>query len=167
MKHRVWVVTLLLGALVFTSACGMVNTLLGGRSSGTVADLWSDVPRMDGLTKADLELPLAARLMVQTLTRGKMNFIAYTTTANSQAIMDFYTTERMAAAGWNSSDTTGCMGDTSTAEVGTMCVFGKQSGTGQAGDKREILAIVTATDGGTRQTAVFFVRIDVTEETVQ
>lgn len=162
MKHRLMVVALLVGALIFTSACGMVNTLLGGRSSGTVSELWADVPRVDGLRKADLELPMAARLMVQTVTRGKMNFIAFTTEANSQAIMDFYTTERMAANGWDSPDTTGCFGDTSTAEVGTMCVFGKQSG-----DKREILAIVTATDGGTRQTSVFFVRIDTTEEAAQ
>lgn len=162
MKHRLMIVGLMVAALVFTTACGMVNTLLGGRSSGTVNELWSDVPRMDGMTKADMDMPLAARLMVQTISQGKMNFIAYTIPGGPQAVMDFYTTERMTNAGWNSSETTGCYGDTSTAEAGTMCIFGKESD-----GKKEILAVVAATEDTTRGTAIFFVRIDATEQTSQ
>lgn len=163
MKHRLLIVGLLLGALVFTTACGMVSSLLGGRSSGTVNELWSDVPRMDGMTKAEMDMPLAARLMVQTVSQGKMNFIAYTIPSGPQAVLDYYTTARMADAGWDSPDATGCYGDASTAaEAGAMCIFGKQ------GDgTKEILAVVAATNDATQGTAIFFVRIDATEETSQ
>lgn len=159
MKHKLWILGLLIGALVFTSACGIVDTLMGGRSAGTVSDLWDDVPRMDGLTKADMEMPLAARLVIRAASQGRMNFIAFTTAATPEAVQDFYTVERMTSAGWNTSETNGCMGDTETAEVGAVCLFGKQDG-----NTNEILAIVAAKDDETGQTAVFFARIDATEE---
>lgn len=159
MKHKLWILGLLIGALVFTSACGIVDTLMGGRAAGTVSDLWDDVPRMDGLTKADMEMPLAARLAIRAVSQGRMNFIAFTTPATAQAVQEFYTVERMTEAGWNTSETNGCMGDTQTAEVGAICLFGKQSDT-----QNEILAIVAAQDEATGETAVFFARIDATEQ---
>ncbi len=159
MKHRLWILGLLIGALVFTSACGMVNTLLGGRSAGTVRELWDDVPRMDGLKKVDMEMPLAATLALRAVSQGRMNFIAFTTAASAQEVQDFYTVERMNSAGWNSSETAGCVGDAETAEAGAFCFFGKESG-----NKSEVLAIVAARDEDTGGTAVFFARIDTTAE---
>lgn len=157
MKHRWLLVGILLGALIFGSACGMVNTLLGGSTSGTVEDLWSDVPRMDGMTKADLEMPLAARLALQAVTQGKMNFIAYTTNASPQTVLDYYTAERMSGQGWNNDNNTGCFGDAEDAQAGAICVFSKTTG-----GKDEVLGIVAAKDDATGKTAIFFARIDTT-----
>ena len=104
MKHKFMVLGILVSALIFTSACGMITSLLSGTSAGTVNDLWSDVPRMDGMTKADLEFPLAARLALQAFSQGRMNFIAFTTDATPQNVLDFYTSERMAGQGWASGE---------------------------------------------------------------
>jgi hypothetical protein len=159
MKHKFWVLGLLVGALLFTCACGMVSSLLGGKSSGTVSDLWADVPRMDGMTKTDMDMPLAARLALQAVAQGRMNFIAYTTDATPQAVLDFYTQERMSGQGWESQDGTGCFGDSGSAKDGTICVFTKT-----ADSKNEILGIVAAKDSDTNKTAIFFARIDATED---
>ena len=160
MKHRWLLVGIILGTLVFGSACGMVNTLLSGRSSGTVTDLWPDVPRMDGMTKADLDMPLAARLALQAVSQGKINFVAYTTEATPQVVLDFYTAERMSEQGWSSGDGAGCFGDAETAQVGAVCVFNKTTD-----GKQEVLGIVAGKDEGTGKTAIFFARIDTTEAT--
>jgi hypothetical protein len=158
MKHRYIILALFAGALVFTTACGMVTSLFSGRSSGTVNELWADVPRMDGMEKADMEMPLAARLGLQAIMQGRMNFIAYTTDASPQAVLDFYTAERMAEQGWTTQEGTGCFGDAETAEAGTICVFTKSSDA-----KNEFLGIVAANDAETNQTAVFFARVDASE----
>jgi hypothetical protein len=159
MKHRYMVLGLLVGALIFTCACGMVSSLLGGKSAGTVSDLWADVPRMDGMTKTDMEMPLAARLAMQAFAQGRMDFIAYTTDATPQGVLDFYTTERMSGQGWDTQEGTGCFGDAETAEEGTVCIYTKT-----ADSKNEVLGIVAAKDAETGKTAIFFARVDVTEE---
>jgi hypothetical protein len=160
MKHRWLLMGIVLGALVFGSACGMVNTLMGGRSSGTVSDLWTDVPRMDGMSKADMDMPLAARLGLQAVTQGKINFIAYTTDATPQAVLDFYTAERMSSQGWSSADGAGCFGDAEDAQQGAICVYNKTTD-----GKEEVLGIISAKDDETGKTAIFFARIDTTEAT--
>jgi hypothetical protein len=160
MKKKFVVLGILVAALVFTSACGMISSLLTGRSAGTVSELWSDVPRMDGMTKADLEMPLAARLALQAMSQGRVNFIAFTTDATSQAVLDYYTTERMAGYGWDGGEQGGCFGSTGdSGEDATVCVFTKtQDG------KNEVLGIIAGHDPDTKKTAVFFGRIDTTEE---
>ncbi len=162
MKHRFMVLGLLVGALIFTSACGMVSSLLGGKSSGTVNDLWSDVPRMDGMTKTDMEMPLAARLALQAVLQGRMNFIAYTTDATPQAVLDFYSNERMTGQGWLSEGGTGCFGDAESAAKGTICVFNKTTD-----GKNEVLGIVAAKDEETSKTAIFFARVDTSEQATE
>jgi hypothetical protein len=162
MKHRYRVLGLLVGALIFTSACGMVTSLLGGRSAGTVNDLWADVPRMDGMTKTDMEMPLAARLALQAIMQGRMDFIAYTTDATPQGVLDFYTNERMSGQGWASEEGTGCFGDAESAAEGTICVFTKTTD-----GKNEILGIVAAKDAETNKTAIFFARVDASAEATE
>jgi hypothetical protein len=162
MKHKYMVLGLLVGALIFACACGMFSSLLGGKSSGTVSDLWADVPRMDGLTKTDLDMPLAARLAMQAIMQGRINYIAFTTDATPQAVLDFYTKERMAGQGWESNgDNAGCYGnnDTDTAE-GTVCLYTKS-----ADGKNEILGIIAGHDDSTNKTAIFFARVDATDTT--
>lgn len=159
MKNKFVVLGLLVGALIFTMGCGMISSLMSGTSAGSVADLWPDVPRMDGMTKADLEFPLAARLAMQAISQGRMNFIAYTTDATPQAVLDFYTTERMSGQGWESGENGGCFGnEESSNEEATVCIFTKN-----ADGKNEVLGIVAGRDPETNKTAIFFGRIDASD----
>ncbi len=156
MKNKLMVLGLLAAALVFTSACGIVSALMGGGGgAGTVSELWSDVPRIDGLTKADLDLPIAARLMIQATTQGRINFISFTTDKDPQELVEYYTVDRMTQAGWNNTDVTGCMADTGVNDVAALCLFGKGETVMQ-----ELLAIVAAINEQSGKTEVFFARID-------
>src|SRR5436190_16434323 len=86
--------------VVVVSACRMVETLTGNPTAGTVSSLWPDVPPFAGATKADLEIPLGARLAIRAAMQGKINFIAFNTTKSAQEVQDFYSKQRMQAAGW-------------------------------------------------------------------
>jgi hypothetical protein len=136
----------------------MIGSLLSGTSSGTVNDLWSDVPRMDGMTKADLEFPLAARLAMQAFSQGRMNFIAYTTDATPQSVLDFYTVERMAGQGWRTGEQGGCFEGDSSGQEATVCIYSKD-----VNGNSELLGIVAGNDPETNKTAIFFGRIDTSE----
>ncbi len=147
-------------------ACGLANGLLANAGgAGTVSDLWPDVPRMGGLTKTTLQLPMAANLLIQayfkaaaTQNQGALNYIGFVATGTPGDVTSFYTTERMQAAGWNGKSAPGCVNDTSTATpAGGLCIFTKESGSGVGA----MLAVVTVVDATTKQTQVFFARIDV------
>ena len=60
-------------------SCRFAESLAGDPKAGTVSTLWSDVPPLAGATKADLEIPLGARLAIRAVMQGKINFIAFTT----------------------------------------------------------------------------------------
>ena len=142
--------------MVVTMACGVLNTLTGG-GSGTAANLWSDVPPLDGATKAKLDLPLAARLVVQAVFQGKLEFISYTTGKTIQDVQAFYTPERMKQSGWTT-DSGGCTSGSSTdTSQGSFCFFAKKEESKETG-----LVIVSAQDEKTKQTQIFYVRIDLT-----
>ncbi len=106
-RNRILVV---LAALMLASlACGLANGLIGNTaSSGTVTDLWPDVPRMDGLTKTDLQIPLGVNLGIQAYLKAasenqaSIDYIAFVSNKNPTAVSAYYTADRMAAAGWNS-----------------------------------------------------------------
>jgi len=146
--------------LVFTVAisCRFVENLGGNSKAGTVSELWPDVPPFAGATRADLEIPLGARLLIRAMMQGKVNFIAFTTDQNAQAVQDFYTNERMKAAGWTPSDK-GCVGDTADQKSqGAVCLFKRKDGM-----KEEGLAIALVEDEKTKKTEIFYVRVDMTE----
>jgi hypothetical protein len=157
--------TLFLGAMMmFTMACGIVNSMLGlTNSAGTVSELWPDVPPLEGATKADLEMPLAFQLMIKTMTGGGVNYIAFTTTKTPDEIKGFYTAELMQANGWKAVDMEGnqsnqqsCVGDQSdAASAGAVCLFSKEDSGNET-----VLAIVIAQDAETKQSDVFYARID-------
>ncbi|CAN5648723.1 hypothetical protein BH10CHL1_BH10CHL1_30540 [soil metagenome] len=150
-------------AMFMTMGCSIVSSLLGGKTSGTVDDLWADVPRLDSLTKSNIDLPLSTRLIIKTAVSaamgkdgGDFNFIAFTTSKTPKEVMDFYTTQRMTEAGWNSTNVPGCTGDTSGATaVGSLCIFGKQ-----VGKQGTALVLVVAQDESTKQTQLFYVRFE-------
>lgn len=136
----------------------MIDTLTGNGKAGTVDSLWPDVPPFEGATKADLAIPLGARLMIRAAMQGKVNFIAFTTNKSAQAVQDFYTKERMKSEGWTANDK-GCVSDTEDKESqGAVCFFNRKDG-----GKEEGLAIVLAQDEKSKQTDIFYVRADLTE----
>jgi hypothetical protein len=160
MKRKT-IAVLLSVAMVLTLGCGALN-ILGGGSSGTVSGLWSDVPPFTGASKANLDLPLGAKIAVQAMFQGQLQFIAYTTGSSAQDVQNFYTADRMKATGWDSDSSAGCMGgatdsSSSTQGAGAFCVFGKKDNGKDTG-----LVVIVAQDDKTKQTQIFYVRIDLT-----
>jgi hypothetical protein len=146
--------------LAVAVSCRFAESLTGDPKAGTVSSLWPDVPPLAGATKADLEIPLGARLVIRTMMQGKVNFIAFTTDESPQAVQDFYSNDRMKAAGWTPGDQ-GCVGDTEDqGSHGAVCLFKRKDGT-----KQEGLAIIVALDDKTKKTQIFYARIDMTEPT--
>lgn len=153
----IFALLLLLGSVI---SCRMVESLTGGEKAGTVSSLWPDVPPFPQATKSDLAIPLGARLMLRAAMQGKINFIAFTTPKSAQEVKDFYTVDTMKSAGWTPSQK-GCLGDTEDQKnQGAVCLYQRQD----AG-KKEGLAIIVAEDEKTKQTNIFYARIDLTEPT--
>ena len=149
--------TLMLGVAI---SCKLTERLAGDKNAGTVSALWPDVPPFTGATKADLEIPLGARLMIRAMMHGKINFISFTTDKPAQEVKDFYSNNRMKAAGWTADDK-GCVGDMEDQKNhGAICVFSRKDG-----DKQEGLAIVIAQDEKLPETNIFYARIDTTNTT--
>jgi hypothetical protein len=147
-------------ALIFGMAvsCRLSERLAGDKNAGTVSQLWPDVPPLEGATKADLEIPLGVRLMIRTMAQGKVNFISFRTNKTAQEVKDFYSNDRMKAAGWLANDK-GCMGDTEdTKNHGAMCLFSRKDQ-----GKDEALAIIVAQDEKLPETNIFYARIDTTQ----
>jgi hypothetical protein len=152
--------TILIALLIVIGcdSCRMVDTLTGNSKAGTVDSLWPDVPPLAGATKTDLALPLGARLMIRAAMQGKVSFITFTTAQSAQEVQDFYSKERMKSVGWIPNDR-GCISDTENQKSqGALCLFNRQDG-----KKKEGLAIVLAQDAKSKQTDIFYARIDLTE----
>ena len=138
-------------------SCRLAERLTGDPKAGSVSTLWPDVPPLEGATKADLEIPLGARLALRAVMQGKINFIAFTTDQSAADVQAFYSKERMKAAGWTPNDK-GCIGDTEDKDNhGAICLFERKDG-----NKDEGLAIVLDQDEKAKKTEVFYARIDLT-----
>ena len=141
-------------------SCRMFETLSGNESAGTVDRLWTDVPAFKGATKVDMAIPLGARLIIRTAMDGRINFIVFTTNRSAQAVKDFYSKERMKAAGWTTGEE-GCVTDAEKKDIqGAVCFFNRKDGSREEG-----LAIVIAQDEKTGETNIFYARIDLTQNT--
>jgi hypothetical protein len=146
--------------LAVAISCRFVETLTGDPKAGTVSSLWPDVPPLAGATKADLEIPLGARLAIRAMMQGKINFIAFTTDQSAQVVQAFYSSERMKAAGWTPNEK-GCIGDSEDKDNhGAVCLFKRKDG-----KKEEGLAIVLAQNDKTKKTEIFYARIEFPEPT--
>ena len=139
-------------------SCKLGERLAGDKNAGTVSTLWADVPPFQGATKADLDIPLGARLFIRGMMRGKVNFISFKTSKTAQEVKDFYSKDRMNAAGW-ASDEKGCVGDTDDSKNhGAICLFNRKDN-----GKDEGLAIIVAQDEKLPETNIFYARIDMTK----
>ena len=138
-------------------SCKLSERLAGDKNAGTVSELWPDVPPFQGATKAEIEIPLGMRLLIRGMTQGKVNFISFRTDKPAQEVKDFYSIDRMKAAGWIANDK-GCTGDTEdTTNHGAVCLFSKKNN-----GKDEALAIIVAQDEKQPDTNIFYARVDTT-----
>ena len=171
---RIGCSTILALALPVLLACGALNTVVGGDATYKPAsELWSDVPRMDGLTPSELEdLPLPVKLLMRTLlgnlgslnaegedkTTGNIDWISFNSSGTPEDIKNFYTPELMAAQGWEQSDSSTCLSGSEQGipQVGAFCVFGKEQNGLQT-----MLAIFATRDETTKQTSAFFLRLEI------
>jgi hypothetical protein len=146
---------LLLFAVVVS--CRMAERFAGG-NSGAVTSLWPDVPPLAGARKIDLQLPFAARIVIGTMVKGKLGFIAFATDKSVQEVKDFYSRDRMATAGWTPHDQ-GCVGDNEeTKGHGIVCLFTRKDQ-----GKQEGLAIVMSQEERSKETNLIYARFDMTE----
>jgi hypothetical protein len=140
-------------------SCKLAERLGGDKNAGTVSALWPDVPPFAGATKADLEIPLGARMIIRAMSQGAVSFISFRTSKTAQEVKDFYTNARMKTAGWEPHDK-GCVGDTEDSQNhGGMCLFEKK-----AAGKDELLAIIIAQDEKQPETSIFYARVDATQQ---
>jgi hypothetical protein len=161
MRSHSSLITALFALVLVTSialSCRFAEKLTGDPGAGTVSSLWPDVPPLDGATKANLEIPLGARLAIRAFMQGKINFIAFTTNQSPADVQAFYSADRMKAAGWTPSEK-GCVGDTEDKEThGAVCLYKRKDGKQEEG-----LAIIVGQDQKTKETEIFYVRIELPE----
>jgi len=159
MKAR-FLISLSAVLVVAALGCGVLDTVVnqavgGGKPAGTVTDLWTDVPKMDGMNKVNMDLPITAQLAIKALTQGSFDFIAYTTDKSSQDVVNFYSPDRMKSAGWEAADTGSCTVSSDTSSgAGGLCMFSQTSG-----NQNNALMIVIAQDDKSKQTQLFFIRV--------
>lgn len=161
----------LVGAAALTLlSCSLLNQVAGnvvnkvaGSGFTAAGSLWSDVPKMDGLTDdPNLDVPVWAKLYVQTVLKamsggtGSVDWVAFTTEKTADDVAGYYTIERMTGQGWDSEQQTPCFSGSQegVSEAGAICLFGKTSSSPQV-----VMAIMAATDTSTKQTDVFFLRL--------
>jgi hypothetical protein len=176
MKSKKYFIGLFTLFILTSLACGMLDTVVnkatGGENMQTVASLWSDVPKMDGLEASQIDMPpfvkLAMRLVIgnmgrlnpqgQDQTTGMIDWIVFTTDKTPEDVQNFYTNDLMTANGWDKSDSPCVSGSTQgAAQVGVICAFTKTQ------DGKNIqLAILTAQDDKTKKNNVFFLRLEET-----
>jgi hypothetical protein len=174
MKKNRFGIFIVVSVLAFSSlACslsGLISGVGGSGSAGTVSDLWPDVPKMSGLTVIQQDMPLEVQLAVQAFVatasgnKGNINFIAYTTNQTPADVVAFYNNKRMTSAGWDSSDQTGCIADTSSSTPsaqGALCLFGKTN----KDNTGTLLAIIPSIDSTTNKTDIFFARVELKDIT--
>jgi hypothetical protein len=180
-KKRSPLVWVLLGCGVFLIIAGAVtaavlwwgyhkakNYVESQTGPGTMkfAELWPDVPRMDGMKQSQqIDMPLGlkvvAKKVMDTMMRGVNNgaeaghwdWTGFSMSGKTPAnVQGFYTAERMEASGWKQEG--GCMNmSANMSSQPTFCAFQRQEG-----EKTTGLLIIAANDEEHKATSIFFIR---------
>lgn len=165
-------VTAILGGVLLLAvlSCGLIDKFTGGQDMTRVNELWSDVPRMDGLASSDMELPLAVKIFMRTAlnnlwrlnktgedkTPVQGDWVVFTTGGPPADVRNFYTNERMTSFGkWEASKNSTCLDGKDKGIDGVLCVFAKV-----ADNKETQLAIIAMQDNTTNKTNVFYLRLE-------
>lgn len=162
---------ILVSSLVLAVAsCSAIKKFTGDQNLKKVGDLWSDVPRMDGLALSEAEMPMYVKVLMRTVLNnlGRLNnanedqthstgdWAVFTTAKVGDDVRNFYTNERMTNFGkWDASNKSTCLNGSEYGFSGVACVFKKSSNNRGIG-----LLIVAAQDQEKKQTTVFFVRVE-------
>ena len=175
--RKFFLVVLIAALALGVTSCRVINTLTGNdQNLNKVGDLWSDVPRMDGLASSEAELPIYVKLLMRTAlnnlyrldnqntgrTPSTGDWAVFTTSKTPQDVQNFYTNERMTSFGkWDTSKNSTCLNGSEYHFSGVACGFNKTV------NKRGIgLLIVAEQDEKKKQTNIFFVRVE-TDDTPQ
>lgn len=149
--------TISLAAIMFlTMACGMLGNLVGGDATAVTA-LWQDVPKLEGATRLDTEMPAAIKVVMNAALGGKFDFVVYKSSATPEQIKAFYSVERMQGLGW-AADSTGCNNVAAQADggadlAGGLCTFSKI----ENGKQSVLLIVLGKTESGA-ETRLFYAR---------
>lgn len=172
--RKLLVVVLLVSFVLTSASCRVIKTITGNDLNlKKVGELWSDVPRMDGLAASDAEMPLFVKVLMRTAlnnlyrlnkkdedrTPDSGDWAVFSTTKSPDDVKNFYTSDRMTSFGhWEANQNSNCVngGDRFS---GVGCVYKKTSGNHGIG-----LLIAAAQDEQKKQTNIFFVRVE-TDET--
>jgi hypothetical protein len=165
--------TIVLSAiLVFValSCSRIVKRFTGDQNLKKVGDLWSDVPRMDGLASSETEMPIYVHLLMRTVlnnlyrlnkegedkTPSTGDWAVFSTSKTPDDVRNFYNNERMTNfGGWERSKNSTCLNGNEYKFSGVACVFGKTVNNVGIG-----LLIVASQDEQKKQTNIFFVRVE-------
>jgi hypothetical protein len=172
--RKLLVITLLALLLSATSCSRIINKFTEDKNLKKVGDLWPDVPRMDGLTSSEADLPIYIHVLLRTAlnnlyrlnkegedkTPSKGDWAVFTTPKSADEVRNFYSNERMTSFGkWDASQKSTCLDGKQYGFSGVACVFGKTVNNLGNG-----LLIVASQDEQKKETTVFFVRVE-TDET--
>lgn len=134
------------------------------------AELWSDVPRIDGLETSEMEMPFAIKLVLRTAlnnlwrfnkegedkTPARGDWLVFTSDKTPADFQAFYTNDRMTSFGnWEASKKSTCLNGKESGVDGALCAFHKI-----ADGKETVMAVIAVPDEKTKKTNVFFVRIE-------
>lgn len=133
-------------------------------SMKSVAQLWSDVPRMDGMDQSqNIEMPMGLKIIARKMLDGMMrgvndgkdagqwDWAAFSINGKTpNDVQTFYTAERMSEHGWKSEG--GCT-SMPGGEDATFCAFTKQEGQKGTG-----LIMIAAEDKENQAVSIFFIR---------
>jgi len=172
MNKQNGIVVLVILCLAVIACKTIAERATGSDKMAKAGELWSDVPRMDGMQVSDLELPWAVKLLMKTAlnnlwrlnkegedkTPAEGDWIAFTVAGTPTDVQDFYTKDRMSSFGnWESDkDDKNCVGaNNDGAAKGLMCVFKKTEG-----GRDKLLAIWAGADDAKKQTTLFYLRIE-------
>ncbi|HSE32970.1 MAG TPA: hypothetical protein VLA93_15465 [Pyrinomonadaceae bacterium] len=174
MKKSVATILFLALLLSAISCRRIISKFTEDKNLKRVGDLWSDVPRMDGMTSSEAELPVYIHLLMRTAlnnlyrlnkegedkTPSTGDWAVFATPKSADDVKNFYSNERMTSfAKWDPSQKSTCLDGKQYGFSGVACFFMKTE------NKRGIgLMIVAAQDEKNKQTTVFFVRVE-TDET--
>jgi len=152
-------------------SCGLFDKFTGlDKDFNKAPELWSDVPKMDGLAPSDLELPFAVKLFMRTAlnnlwrtnkegedrTPVQGDWIVFSTAKAPTDVQAFYTNERMTGVGnWEPSKKSTCIDGKDKGIPGVLCIFQKK-----AESNLIQLMIVAIQDDKTKQTNVFYLRLE-------
>ena len=151
-------------------ACSLIESAVPGVDMNRTSEMWPDVPKMDHFAQSDMEMPLPLKSVLKTMlnnlwrlnkesedkTPATGDWIVFTTTDAPADVQNFYTTARMASYGqWKSGDKTSCADGKEKQMNGAVCIFNKT-----ADNKETGLVILAVNDDSTKQTNVFFRRVE-------